>query len=95
MAQTKKPMKELVDNPEWQKVRKSLLGKWKEKPEWCCLQLINYLGNKSSTSDDKLRIVMNYITSSGFRLGIINPPCVLKLRGEISAEMKKRKFKRE
>lgn len=86
-------MKELVQNEEWQEVRKSLLGKWKERPEWCCTQLINYLGNISTTSDDKLRIVMNYLTGTGFRSGLIKPTCVVQLRARISAEMKKRKFK--
>lgn len=90
----KKPIKELVKDPHWQKVRVSLLGKWKTKPEWCSQQLRDYLGPISSTSDDKLRIVMNYLTSSGFRIGFLNSAYVIKLRGEISAEMKKRKFKR-
>jgi len=89
----KKPMMELVKNEEWQKVRKSLLGQWKIRPEWCCNQLRKYMGSASSTSDNKLRILMNYLTGTGFRSGLIKPPCVIKLRGEISAEMKKRKFK--
>jgi hypothetical protein len=94
MTQTnKKPMMELVKNEEWQKVRKSLLGQWKNRPEWCCNQLRKYMGSVSSTSDDKLRILINYLTGTGFRSGLIKPPCVIKLRGEISAEMKKRKFK--
>ena len=88
-----KQIKELVKDPNWQKVRKSLLGHWKKEPEWCCDQLRNYLGPISSTSEDKLRIVRNYLTGTGFRTGLINPECVQKLRGEISAEMKKRKFK--
>lgn len=86
-------MSELVKDPHWQKVRKSLLGKWKENPDWCCQQLRNYLGPLSSAQYDKLRIVMNYLTGTGFRSGLIKPDCVIKLRGEISAEMKKRKFR--
>ena len=87
-----KPMMELVKNKEWQQVRKSLVGNWKDRPEWCCTQLRTYLGSVTSASDDKLRIVNNYLTGTGFRLGIIKPPCVIKLRAEISAERKKRKF---
>jgi hypothetical protein len=68
------------------------LSNWKEKPEWCCQQLRIYLGPLSTTSYDKLRIVSNYLTGTGFRLGKIKPPCVIKLRGEISAEIKKRKY---
>lgn len=86
------PIKELVKDPQWQKVRKSLLGNWKEKPKWCCQQLRNYLGSLSTTSYDKLRIVSNYLRGTGFRLGKIKPPCVIKLRGEITAEIKKRKY---
>lgn len=88
----KKPIKELVKDPQWQKVRKSLLGNWKQKPEWCCQQLRNYLGSLSTTSYDKLRIVSNYLRGTAFRLGKIKPPCAIKLRGEITAEMKKRKY---
>jgi hypothetical protein len=89
-----KPMKELVNNPEWQAVRKSLLGQWKEKPIWCCSRLRSYLGSVQSASDDKLRIVMNYLTGSGFRSGTIKHPCISTLRAQISAERKKRKFKK-
>ena len=90
----KVPMMELVKNEEWQKVRTSLLGKWMSKPDWCCEQLRKYMGSIESTTDDKLRILMNYVTGTAFRIGKINPPCVLKFRAEISAEMKKRKFKK-
>jgi len=88
-----KPMKELVNNPEWQAVRKSLLGQWKEKPTWCCSRLRNYLGSIQSASDDKLSIVMNYLTGSGFRSGTIKHACISALRAQISVERKRRKFK--
>ena len=84
MKKDKKPIRELVQNNEWQKVRKSLLGQWKKKPDWCCLQLRKYLGSISDTSDDKLRIIMNYLTGTGFRIGVINPSCAIKLRDDIS-----------
>jgi hypothetical protein len=90
-----KEIKDLVKDPEWQKLRMLLIGKWKVKPEWCCQQLRKYLGPISSTSTDKLRIILNYTTGTAFRIGIINPPCVLKLRGEVSAELKKRKFQKK
>jgi len=93
MIQNKKSIKELVKNPDWQKVRISLLGQWKKKSLWCCQQLTKYLGSISSTSDDKLRIVMNYLTGTAFRIGLISYPCVKRLRKLISLEMKKRKSK--
>lgn len=86
-----KPIRELVKDPEWQKVRQGLLGKWKEEPEWCCAQLSRYLG--SNPSNEKLKIVMNYLTGTGFRTGRIKHPCITKIRSQISMEIKKRKAK--
>jgi hypothetical protein len=89
-------VKELVKDPEWQKVRQSLLGKWTDRPNWCVSELRDYLGHISSADEKKLKIVMNYLTGTGFRTGTIssikNPP-IAKLRAEISAELKKRKYK--
>jgi len=92
---TKIPMKELVKDPEWQKVRKSLLGQWVKRPEWCCSQLRKYLGSISKTEDKKLAIVFNYLTGTVFRTGKIKHNCVQELRTQISMEMKKRKSKGE
>jgi len=85
---------QLVKDPEWQKVRKSLLGKWKEKPEWCCSQLKKYLGSLSKTTNNKIKIVMNYLTGTAFRIGKIKPPCVISMRTQLSLEIKKRKAKK-
>ena len=89
------PKNKLVRSPEWQAVRKSLLGKWKEKPDWCCSQLRKYLGSISSASNDKIRVVMNYLTGTGFRTGKIKHACITKLRVSMSMEIKKRKAKKE
>jgi len=88
-----KAMKQLVSNVQWQKVRESLLGQWREKPTWCCSRLRAYLGSIQGAPEDKLRIVMNYLTGTGFRTGTIKHECISKLRAEISAERKKRKFR--
>lgn len=88
-----KPKNVLVKSPEWQAVRKSLLGKWKEKPEWCCAQLRKYLGSISSASNDKIKVVQNYLTGTGFRTGRIKHICITKLRLELSMERKKRQAK--
>jgi len=85
---------DIVKDPEWQKVRKSLLGQWSKRPDWCCAQLRKYLGTINKTSNDKIRIVMNYATGTGFRTGKIKPPCIVKLRTQLSAEIKKRKAKK-
>jgi hypothetical protein len=89
------PKNKLVRSPEWQAVRKSLLGQWMKRPEWCCSQLRKYLGPISSTSKDKIKVVMNYLTGTAFRTGKIKPPCVIKLRQQLSMERKKRVAKGE
>ena len=91
MENNEKPIKEIVKDPEWQKIRQELVGNWKDRPNWCCMKLRYYLGHVQSASMDKLRIEMNYLTGTAFRLGIIKPPCAVKLRKEISAEIKRRK----
>jgi len=85
-----KPKHVLVKDPQWQKLRRSLIGQWKERPKWCCSQLRRYLGSISNASKDKLKIVQNYLTGTGFRTGRIKHECVTKLRTHISMERKKR-----
>lgn len=89
------PRNKLVRSEAWQKVRKSLLGQWKKRPEWCCSQLRKYLGSVSSASNDKIRVVQNYLTGTGFRTGTIKHPCITQLRTQMSAEIKRRKAKKE
>ena len=89
------PKNILVKSSEWQSVRKGLLGKWKENPEWCCAQLRKYLGPIEVTSRDKIKVTMNYLVSSAFRIGKINHPCTVKLRTQLSMERKKRVAKNE
>jgi hypothetical protein len=87
------PKNKLVRSSSWQAVRKSLLGQWSTRPEWCCSQLRKYLGPISGTSNDKIRVVMNYLTGTGFRTGRIKHPCISNLRMQMSSEIKKRKAK--
>ena len=89
------PKNVLVRSAEWQKVRESLLGQWSERPEWCCGQLSKYLGSISKTSKDKIKVVMNYLTGSGFRTGKIKHPCITRLRLMLSMERKRRVAKGE
>jgi len=87
----KKPIRDIVKDHRWQKIRESLLGKWKERPSWCCQQLKNYLGKLTGASNDELRIIGNYLVGSGFRMGVIKHPCINQLRKEISTEISERK----
>lgn len=90
---TETKIRDLVKDEEWQKLRSSLVGTWKTYPERNCKLLRNYLGDIQTCSYEKLRIVMNYLTGSGFRMGIIKHPCISQLRKDISVEMKLRKIK--
>ena len=89
------PKNKLVKSAQWQAVRKSLLGQWAKRPDWCCAQLRKYLGPLNKTHSDKIRVVMNYLTGTGFRTGRIKHPCISNLRTQMSSEIKKRKAKRE
>lgn len=93
MLNTDKPISEIVKNKEWQKIRQSLLNKWKTNPIECCKILEKYLGDVQKADIDKLRILKNYLYSSGFRIGVIKHPCIDRLRSIVSAEMKKRKYR--
>ncbi len=89
------PKNKLVRSPQWQAVRKSLLGQWKGRPPWCCAQLKKYLGSISSTSNDKIKVVMNYLTGTGFRTGRIKHACISALRAQLSSERIKRKAQKK
>lgn len=84
-------IKLLASNPNWQSVRKSLVGTWRKKPQWACDQLNVFIGQISTASDDKLKLVANYLTGSAFRTGKIKHQCISSLRTQISMEMRKRK----
>ena len=88
---TETKIQDLVKDEEWQKLRSSLVGTWKTYPERNCLLLRNYLGNIHTCEYKKLRIVLNYLTGSGFRMGIIKHPCINLLLSEIREEIKLRK----
>ena len=84
-------IKDIVKDPEWQKVRSELVGKWIDDPSWCCNKLKSFLGPITKTTDKKLRIMMNYLTGSGFRSGKIKANCAKDLRLQVSIELKNRK----
>lgn len=86
-------IQDIVKDQSWQAVRKSLLGNWSKRPEWCCAQLRKYLGSITSTRDEKIIRVMNYLTGTAFRMGKIKHACITKLRTQLSMERKKRKAK--
>lgn len=76
----------IVDNAEWQELRKSFLGTWKISPKENCYRLEEYLGDFSDYY--KLRRVSNYLTGSGFRIGIIQDPLIDKLLERVKLTLK-------
>jgi hypothetical protein len=89
-----KSVSELVQDPGWQKIRVSLLGRWKGSPEWCINQLKGYLGSIDDAPDDRLIIILNYLTGTAFRTGMISSrdnPQIAELRTGVSNQLKGRK----
>jgi hypothetical protein len=86
-------IKEIVSLPEWQSVRKTLIGQWKKNPKWAVAQLEEFLGSIEGASDRKLRILLNYLTGSGFRSGLISHFEITELRERIRKEIRRRNFR--
>jgi len=82
---------DLIKDPEWQQLRKQMLNMWICKPDWCCFKIRRFLGG--SWTNNKLKIIASYLSSSGFKFGAINYPCLVKLKTEIFNEIKNRKSK--
>lgn len=89
----KKSFQDMTKNPDWQILRKKIMNKWICKPDWCCLKIRRYLGKLEYTDLNKLKIVTGYLSSSGFKPGAINYPCVVRLKQEVFNEVKNRKNK--
>ena len=70
-------IQEIVNDSEWQSLRKSFVGTWKKTPVENCKKLRAYLGNLSDPL--KVRRVHNYLTGSAFRIGIIQHEEINKL----------------
>lgn len=92
---TNPPIKEIVKDPSWQKVRENLIGKWSKNPHYCCTEISKWLGSINSANDKKLSIIANYLTGTAFRTGRIKHSCVSKIRGSVFGEIKKRKLMRK
>lgn len=93
MSEKRRKISEIVQRDDWQRVRKNLLGRWKTEPLDCCRELKLWLGPVSKASNDELRIMMNYLTGSAFRMGKIKHPCIQNIRNIVSQEINHRKTK--
>ena len=85
----------LVKDSAWVKLRPTFNKQWSTRPEWCCSKLKKYMGSVSSTTDNKLGIVMEYLSGSGFSEGRITVPCIKELFADVSTEVENRKKKKK
>lgn len=82
-------MREVVSLPEWQALRESLVGTWRETPAANVRKLRAFGGDLSDPR--RVRILLNYLTGSGFRIGIIQHPAITKYRDEVRAARRRHK----
>lgn len=71
-----------MNDPQWQALRSSLVGTWKKTPVENVARLRAYLA-EDPACPLRLRRLHNYLTGSGFRLGIISHPAVDQLLAEV------------
>lgn len=62
-------IREVVADPDWQLLRESFVGTWREREDENVLKLIRYLEVRPEPI--RVRRVYNYLTGSGFRMGQI------------------------
>lgn len=75
-------IQDVVNDPEWQKLRLWLKGKWAAQGPECVRRLREYF-EKDKKDPWRVRRVLNYVTCSGFRTGAIKEPSVNPLREEV------------
>lgn len=73
----------IVAQPEWQQIRHDFIGTWKnkEKIPSNIKRLEAWLGDGSDPI--KVRQILNYVTGSGFRIGIISDPKISQFRNYV------------
>lgn len=84
-------IQDIVQIPEWQKLRAYFVGKWKSQPEKNLQMLKDFAGDLTKLSNRRLRIVQNYVTGSGFRIGIISSDEIQKFVEQVRKEVADRK----
>lgn len=74
-------IRSVVNDDDWQTLRKSFVGTWKHTPVENVKKLREYVGDKNDPY--KVRRVLNYLTGSAFRIRIIEHDDIDTLREEI------------
>lgn len=85
-------IQDIVQIPEWQKLRQYFVGKWKTQPEKNLQMLKDFAGDLTTLSNRRLRIIQNYLTGSGFRTGKISSPDIISFTNQIRNEVSMRKL---
>ena len=75
-------IREIVDRKDWQDIRKSLIGTWKYTPVQNVEKLERWL-SEGKEELDRYIIIYNYLTGSGFRIGVISHPRISLLRNNV------------
>lgn len=89
----RRPIREIVKDPKWQAIRRSLMGQWMKNPVGCCNKLRSYITPIHSATNDQLRIILNYTTGTAFRIGKIKHPCIDQIKKDVSMHIGIRKIK--
>jgi len=84
-------IRDIVNLPEWQVLRASFVGNWKKNSDKCLKELKEFGGDLKILSNRRLRIIQNYVTGSGFRIGIISSPDIISYTQEVKNEVQRRK----
>jgi hypothetical protein len=80
-------IKVVVAEPAWQKIRHGFIGTWNDTPKENVWVLEQWLGDGKDPI--RVRQILNYVTSSGFRIGIISHPEIDRIRDKVRGIWKK------
>ena len=81
-----KDIRDIVNDSEWQNLRKSFIGTWSKNSVENVNKLRKYLGDMKD--EMKLVRVLNYLTGTAFRLGSISSPEIEKLLNEVRQKLR-------
>lgn len=76
-------IKTVVADAEWQEIRVSFLGTWKDEKKARANVLVLREYVEPFANPWKVRRALNYLTGSAFRMGIISSPEIRQLREEV------------
>lgn len=90
---TSKGISHVVGDSDWQNLRASFVGTWKNHKSENLQKLKSYLGDGKDLM--KLRRVQNYVSGSGFRSGKITSPEISSFQNHVKNLVIKAKESKE